>query len=526
MECRSGHATDAFQALDFRTMSKRPEKLWQRGMEHLRQGNVQAAQAIFESLVATEPGSAEARFRLSLVHASQGRFNAAVALASRAVALDAARSEFLPHLANFLLMCGQPEAARAVATRAVAQCRDDARALDQLAAVMARLGEQVMATELFDQAIALRPGNSSLRFNRGLAHRQFGAVALAENDFEASVQLSPAHAKAHWALADLRSHDLASNHIDRLRALLARAPSPSVDEELLSLALFKELDDLGEYEAAWSELERGIASRSRRWLATTLPLLTPIDSAIAVCGDDFAAGSGPAQATGPVFIFGMPRSGVALLGKLLSRHSRIHHISLQQPFFRLLSRRIGRDSVRPFDAQDLQRCLDVDFEALGKEYLREVSPAEGKQLLVCESQPMNFLLAGFIARAFPGARMLNMIRDPIDTCVSILALPGSEPALHGHDPQQLATSHVAYQRLMQHWHRLLPGKIMDVSYESLVERPEMVLRVVCAFLGIRYGSALRMNLQLSQRSIGRGRRYANRMPDLQAVLSESTGVAT
>ena len=58
---------------------------------------------------------------------------------------------------------------------------------------------------------------------------------------------------------------------------------------------------------------------------------------------------------------------------------------------------------------------------------------------------------------------------------------------------------------MRHWHGVLPGRIMDVSYESLVEQPEMVLRVVCAFLGIRYASALRTGLRLHARSIGRGR---------------------
>ena len=86
------------------------------------------------------------------------------------------------------------------------------------------------------------------------------------------------------------------------------------------------------------------------------------------------------------------------------------------------------------------------------------------------------------------------------------------------DPAALARYYLQYHRLMQHWHQILPGRLMDIDYESLVSKPDMVLRVVCSFLGIRYGSSLRMGLSLHTRSIGRGRRYAEQLPELDAGL--------
>lgn len=480
---------------------------------------MEAAQANFETFLAREPESGPGLFRLSLVHARRGRFLSAIDLGGRALSQAPDQVEVLTHLARCHLACGQPEAARTLATRALALPRENPVALDSLGVVMTRLDEQALAMELFDRAIALDASQSSIYFNRGLAQKQFGLVDGAERDFESCLALSPAHAKAHWGLATLRTQDLASNHLARLRARLEWRAESAADEEYLALALFKELDDMADLDGAGQALDRGIASRQRRGLVSRRERHERADALISVCEKTLfrppaQAKAGPA----PLFIFGMPRSGVALLGNLLSRHSKIHHLGFQPVFSRLLSQQLGRDSSRTFDASAFEQCDALDFEELGRRYLSSVTTAAGRNLILCECQPMNFQFAGFIARALPRARMLNLIRDPMDTCVSILGHAGGDAGLASHDPGGLAADYLDYQRLMQHWHRVLPDRIMDVDYESLVERPEMVLRVICSFLEIRYGSTLRMGLQLHQRSIGRGYRYAARFPELESGL--------
>jgi hypothetical protein len=220
-----------------------------------------------------------------------------------------------------------------------------------------------------------------------------------------------------------------------------------------------------------------------------------------------------------VFVIGMPRSGVALLGQRLSRHPRLLHLGAQAPFPRLLSAALGFEVARPPAASEMARVAELDLAALGRDYLAEVTPAGSKPPILCESHPLNYLEVGIIARALPAARFLHVVRDPVDTCVSLLAQPGAEPLLCPHDPLALAACQHDYQRLMQHWNEVLPGRIMDVSYESLVEKPEMILRVICSFLGIRYASSLRLGLQLHGRSLGRGHRYLDALPGLKAGLA-------
>ena len=502
-------------------MESRAQKLWDRGIGHFRLGNLEAAQASFEAFLLREPGQAgPARFRLSMIQARRGRFRAAVELGKLALAGEPDQVELLTHLARCQLMDGEPEQARRLAMRALASAGKGPVVLDSLAVVMTRLDEPVLALELFNQAIVLEPNQGSMYFNRALAHKQFGMLEAARRDLESCIALRPSHAKAHWNLAEFMPAGGAQEHTESLSRLLAQPGLPASDEELLSLAQFKELDEAGNVPRARIALARGVASRRRSGRASPGGMAATVDALILSCNRAFPRRStlGSLEAA-PLFIFGMPRSGTALLGKLLSRHPKVHHLGSQQPFSRLLWRRLGRDPMAFPDAATVQQLASMDFSLIGREYLGAVSPPSGASLLICESQPMNFLMAGFIARALPGARLLHLVRDPVDNCVAILGHPGGEASLPSHDPGALAESYLQYLRLIRHWHEMLSERIMDVSYESLVQRPEMVLRVVCSFLGLRYGSALRAGLQLHGRGIGRGRRYAGEFPALLATLS-------
>ena len=495
-------------------MDSRAGNLWQRGMDHFRLGNMEAAQANFESFLAREPNSGPGRFRLSMVLARRGRQRAALALVEQVLATEPEQIELLAHHARCLIGCGLIEPARAAALRALSLPRTGPVAMGALAVVLTRLEEQALALDLFDQAVALDPRQPSLHFNRALARRQFAQLDGAEQDLRTCLALNPLHAMAHWALAGLRGRDDPAHRAELQRRL--DVPIAGVDRELTSLALFRELDGLGEPVAAWPALRAGIASRPAH--AGELPE-SWADVIVATCDERFvrAPAAAPLSAA-PIFIFGMPQSGVALFGSLLSRHSGVQHLGQLQAFAPLLSRALGRDTARPFEADDFARLDQVDCDALGRDLLAATGGAHRKSLLVCESQPMDFQLAGVIARALPGARLLHMRRDPLDTCASILAQASGEAAMPSGDPAALARYYLQYHRLMQHWHQILPGRLMDIDYESLVSKPDMVLRVVCSFLGIRYGSSLRMGLSLHTRSIGRGRRYAEQLPELDSGL--------
>ncbi|HEY4559272.1 MAG TPA: sulfotransferase, partial [Lysobacter sp.] len=96
----------------------------------------------------------------------------------------------------------------------------------------------------------------------------------------------------------------------------------------------------------------------------------------------------------------------------------------------------------------------------------------------------------YIARALPQAKILHMVRDPVETCFSNLRELFSDANAYSYDLGELAHYHGQYRRLMAHWHATLPGRILDVDYARLTRDPEPVLREVAAFCGFDFDPAM------------------------------------
>jgi hypothetical protein len=109
--------------------------------------------------------------------------------------------------------------------------------------------------------------------------------------------------------------------------------------------------------------------------------------------------------------------------------------------------------------------------------------------VLTEKLPSNFLNLGFIARALPHARILHMVRDPLDTCFSNLRTMFSDVNTFSYDQRELAQWYGQYHRLMAHWHEVMPGRVLDVHYDRLVADPEGVMRGVLDFCGLPWNAA-------------------------------------
>ena len=317
-----------------------------------------------------------------------------------------------------------------------------------------------------------------------------------------------------------------------------------VDAELhLRHALAKELEDLGRYDESFEHLAAG---RSRKRAASRYAFSR--DAALFEAVTRATPAPLPVDtyptAGAPIFVVGMPRTGTTLLERMLASHSQVASVGESQNFAVLLKRAVATRTPTVLDPPTIARAATLDFAALGRAYLEQTRP-DGARPRFVDKMPLNFFYLGHIARALPGARIVVLRRHPLDTVVAnfrqlfATTMPYYE---YAYDLGDAARYWLAFDALITHWQRVLPGRLVEVEYESLVNEPERALPPVLAHCGLEWetaclefnrnphavatASAVQVRQPLYASSVGRWRRYqAHLAPALTVFAAAGLALA-
>ena len=475
------------------------QALWRAAEKHASRKAWPEAIENFEQLLRINPNDPKVLVQLSYVHSLAGHYRMA-----RAYALQAHRNaprdptvvaELLARLRTFNAV---PE---------LFECLEGLKPWSQVpiplllacASQCSNLNEQERALELLDEAKRGDPDYPTTLLARGQVLMYLGRFADAEADVLRGIARAPEIAQAWWLLARLRKWPAGANHVRRIKQQLQRPARKPSELALLWDALHKELDDAGEYDEAWKALSQACAAK-RSSVAyrseETAALVCALESATSAGG---SAGSVSVRRT-PVFIVGMHRSGTTLLEQLLDGHSDIRGVGELYDFTSQMRYATDHHCRGVIDLTVVERSRDIDFAAVGRGYLDGMEWRLGEERFFTDKLPSNFLNAGFICQALPQAKILHMVRDPIETCFSNLRELFSDANAYSYDQLELADFYKQYRRLMAHWHQTYPGRILDVDYAELTRDPETVLRRVSVFCGFEFESEM-LALQNRKRGV-------------------------
>lgn len=467
------------------------QALWQRAHMHAERKEWAQATACFNAMLAQRPDDPAVLVQLSYVSSLAGHYRAARAAALRAAVArpipPRVLAELLPRLRTFneagpfhrLLDGLGPLSSIPVPT------------LLACAAQLSYFNEQERALAMLDEARRADPDYPATLLARGHVLTYLARFEEAEADLLRSMRRAPELAQTYWLLSRLRPQRADDNHVDAIRTQLARPGRPPADIALLGFALHKELDDLGDHAGAAEALD--LACRAKR---STLQYQAEesrrLVDALVECDTRLprpAPSPGPVERT-PLFIAGMHRSGTTLLEQLLDGHSGVLGVGELYDFTAQMRYATDHHCRGVIDATIVERASGVDFAAVGRGYLEHIEWRLGSERCFTDKLPSNFLNIGFICRALPQARILHMVRDPVEVCFSNLRELFSEANPYSYDQLELADYYRQYRRLMAHWKQAWPGRILDVDYAELTRDPEAVMRRVTAFCGLPFEPAM------------------------------------
>ncbi|PNU06908.1 sulfotransferase family protein [Novosphingobium guangzhouense] len=463
--------------------------------EALRQGALQAAAAAAGALAKGSPDDPAGFFLLGIVAAEAGQIARAVPLLEAAVARGP-HAEHLAQLARLLILLRRDGEAAEAATQAMALSSKgaptDARTFDTIGCVLARLGDHGGSLAPFTAAVAAEPWNLDYRYNLASACGFTGMVEDARGHYEAILAADPGNARTHYALSILSRQTAQSNHVPRLEAALAAAPEPH-DALRIRYALAKEHEDVGNAAEAFRHLSAANDAHKRAIgynFAQDAEIFDAIEAVFGGAGLPAGTGhSGPA----PIFIVGMPRTGTTLVDRILSSHREVEAAGELQAMPLAVKQLAGTPSRRVIDAQTAKASAGLDAQAVGSAYLaRAANHVAGVKPRFTDKLPANFLYVGHIARALPDARIVCLRRNPMDTIWSNyknLFASGSAYYAYSYDLMDIAQYYARFDRLMAMWEGLLPGRVLQLSYEALVSDQEGETRRLLAHCGLDWDNA-------------------------------------
>jgi tetratricopeptide (TPR) repeat protein len=463
----------------------------------------------------------------------------ALALVEERLATDSKDVQCQLQKAECLLALGRRAEALSSANEAAVHAVNDAVALDAVGTFLVYAAEHSRALEIYNQAVDADPKNVTILGKRAEVHRFLGRFDFSARDHEAVLSLSPMNPDALRGLVELRQQTPDRNSVAAMETALAAAPAGSEDLTTLHYGLAKSYEDLGEYAASWRHLGAANKLQRARYQYDPEHERAVIDRLIA----GFPKEPMAPDTTGeqPIFIVGLPRTGTTLVERILGNHSQVHSAGELQALSEAIGAVVERKSpVLSAGWLGYASALgDLDGASIAGEYLARSRSRRGDKARFSDKQTANFFYCALILRAFPNARIVHITRHPMAACYAIYKTRFYGTFTFGNDLAELGDFYVDYRRLMAHWHRMVPGRILDLAYEDVVTSLEPATRRLLDYVGLPFeeaclefhrnpaatmtASSVQVRKPLYDSSLQQWRHYAAELEPLRARL-EAAGI--
>ena len=344
---------------------------------------------------------------------------------------------------------------------------------------------------------------ADLHLSAAHALKTLGRQTEAIEEYQAAARARPGFGDAWWSLANLKTYRFSDAELARMRAAEA-ASSSAVDRYHLCFALGKANEDRGEYAEAWHCYERGNALKRAASRYRPEPVERNTANQRKVCTQEFfrqREGYGIAS-NEPIFIVGLPRSGSTLVEQILASHSQVdgtHELGdIPRFVLELQGRESDPESPRyPAILADLPREA---FVQLANRYLEDTRVYRGGRPRFIDKMPNNFRHISLVQLMFPNAKIIDVRREPMACCFGIYKQLFARGQEFAYSIADIARYYRTYLELMEHWDRVLPGRVLRVHHEDIVDDLEGGVRRILEHCELPFEPAC-LEFHRTQRSV-------------------------
>lgn len=513
------------------------QRLLQQGFEALSRGQLDTAGKCCQQALQIQPDLVQGHFLVGLVAQQARDRRTAFSAFQSVVRLDRDHAAAWAQLARLYMSEGQVNRADAALRETLRIKPEDPLVLDLIGTTLSLMGEYGVARSFYTLANDRRPDHPPFMQNLANNLVYHGETEAANAIFTRIIQLQPDSPQSHWSLAS-STQAMDTQHIGQMQALLPRHATDPRGRAFYLYAIGKEYEDLQRWPEAFEAISAGAAARRETVEydeAAEIEMFDYLHTHYTRDWFDALPAGNPDPS--PIFVLGQPRTGTTLIERIISSHSQVHSAGELQ-HFGLAVRRLGdyRNPKR-FSKEVFAAARELDPRKVGSLYLQTSSKMRGTTPRFVDKLPQNYLMIPIILAALPNARIVHLIRDPMDACFASFKQLFADAYLHSYDQREMARHHARYRRLMACWRERFPGRFYDICYEetardlepnarSLLEYLELPWEEACLEFhrqetAVSTASAVQVREPAHTRSIGRWRRYADQLQPMRQALQEA-----
>ena len=391
----------------------------------------------------------------------------------------------------------------------------EAKRIIQCAAILAECREIEAAIELVNPLLQEKNTPDVLHF-LGTTHSQIGNIELAKKYLVELVKVAPKSAISWLTLAAI--HQFSEN--DELYTQITAVQQQLEHDKSAHNAPFwfalgkAELDVKNEHQA-FDYFSRGCRLMHNDKYYIPKQHSQFIDDIISHQNAEYLAtlpSLEQPESCPPIFIIGLPRSGTTLLQQMLSAHSAIGQGG-ELKYLSYSTAEIGQAKLNkladnePADNLAVFKKIHTDYQHLRAQQFSLDKPMVDKTL------SLNHHL-GLIAKVFPSAAIIRITRNPADNAWSCFRNFFNQGLGWSYDLENIAEFFHHENRLAKHWQSLLGERVLEISYEDLINQPEATLTKCLSHIGLTFEESMltfyKNNALVQTASVGQVRKPINK----------------
>ena len=443
-----------------------------RGLRLQRMGNIKDAERIYREVLIKDPDNVDALRLMASVAMRAKQWGDAIILLEKALAIVPDFYQAWMDLGRALQEQDRTDDALDAYAKAMRLEPKKAQPWSAAATSNAMAGRHEEALRQFDEALSRDSTLAAALAGRGHTLKTVGRQDDAIESYRTCLKHNSWHGETWWSLANLKTFHFEQDDIDAMEKEIEDERLGSEQRANFLFALGKAFEDQGDYPKAFEYYRQGNENRRERENYDPVFTADSHDKLIEVFTPEFVEshkGCGN-PADDPIFIIGLPRSGSTLIEQILASHPDVegtHELPDLGRISRLTAAGRQDRKTYPTALTDIEAS---EFERLGSDYLERTQRHRtlGAPRFT-DKMPNNFAHVGLLSLILPNAKIINARRHPLDSCFGSYKQLFARGQPFTYDLFEIGEFYMEYDRLMRHWHEVLPGKVLDVQYEEVVD---------------------------------------------------------